>query len=157
MLRQKKEKTEVFLWISQTGVVAIGDIAAFELGLECYKDAAKLSEKVVGLVKNKTTISQQERLIKCLRVSTEIVKKITVPIKHVLSEAANLVNVGIEHGKFAMRNLINVVRGQPEVIAISDIAALKLGSECYKDVAKLSKKIVDQVIVKTKSGFTRLL
>ncbi len=39
-----------------------------------------------------------------------------------------------------MKNLVNVIREQPEVIAISDIAALKLGPECYRDVAKLSKK-----------------
>ena len=88
--------------------------------------------------------SQQERLIKCLRTYPEIVEKITVPIKHVLFEAVELVNVGIEHGKNAMKNLINVVREQPEVIAIGDIAALKLGPECYKDVAKLSKEIVER-------------
>jgi len=85
--------------------------------------------------------SQQERVVRCLRGASEIVEKITVPIKHVVSEAASLVSIGLENGKTALKNLINVVKEQPEVVAISDIAALKLGPECYKDAAKLSKKI----------------
>ncbi len=53
----------------------------------------------------------------------------------------HLVTLGLEHGKTAFKNLINVIQEQPEVIAISDIAALKLGPEYYKDAAKLSEKV----------------
>jgi len=107
-----------------------------------------LSFKATSVLKLKNAqgltrfFSQQERVIDLLRGSSEIAKKIIVPIKHVISEAAHLVNVGIEHGKMAIRNLVNVIREQPEVVAISDIASLKLGPECYKDAAKLSDKIM---------------
>jgi len=113
--------------------------AVIELLLSFKATSALKLKNIQGLTR---FFSQQERVVRCLRDASEIVKRVTVPIKHVVSEAAHLVALGLDHGKTAFKNLINVVREQPEVVAISDIAALKLGPEYYKDAAKLSERII---------------
>ena len=83
-------------------------------------------------------VQEQEALAKAIQIST----RITTPIKEILSEACAAAEIGIQHGKNALNNVVKVALQQPEIASVGDIAALRLPSECFNDVKKLAKEVV---------------
>jgi hypothetical protein len=79
--------------------------------------------------------------------------KFVEPIQRVLCEAGEALKIGLEHGRKVLKNVVRVIKGEPELVSVSDIAALKVPSEHYKDFGELAEsvvrchEVVDKVLV----------
>jgi hypothetical protein len=58
-----------------------------------------------------------------------------------LRDTGETLKIGLEHGKKALTNIVRVIKGEPELVSVNDIAILRVSSENYKDFEKLSKEI----------------
>jgi hypothetical protein len=67
--------------------------------------------------------------------------KFVEPIQRVLCEAGEVLKIGLEHGRKALKNVVRVIKGEPELVSVSDIAVLRVSGEHYKDFEKLSKSV----------------
>ncbi|MFC1894889.1 hypothetical protein ACFLYH_02975, partial [Candidatus Dependentiae bacterium] len=122
---------------------------------------AKLSKlkKLSTLSKSFKELSQTS---KSFQSTANTINKVINPIKTVFHETGEVLKIGLEHGKDALRNIIKVVKGEPELVSVGDIYALQFSHEHFKDFEKLSEVVVkaikqdfqvDKKIMKTKSGF----
>ena len=64
-------------------------------------------------------------------------------------------NGDLEHEKDVLRNVIKVVKQDPELVAVGDIVALKVSGEYYKDFETLEK--VAKIVIVTEKSFAEFL
>ncbi len=91
---------------------------------------------------------EQKQLAEAIQLTTNLATKITTPLQEILTDVSAIVSTGIEHGKDAVRNLIQVAQKQPEITSVGDIAALKVPGECFNDFEKLSREVANRIAKK---------
>ncbi|MFC1894575.1 RNase A-like domain-containing protein [Candidatus Dependentiae bacterium] len=78
---------------------------------------------------------------KSFQSTANVINKVINPIKIVLKETGEVLKFGLEHGKDALRNVIKVIKVEPELVSVGDISALQFSTEHFKDFEKLSEVV----------------
>ena len=97
----------------------------------------------------RTNIQAQKQFFKSLKVPLDTINKVTTPIKTFLHEAGETLKIGLEHGKDALRNVVRVIKGEPELASVGDIAPLQVSPKYFKDFIKIEIKQLLQFFLLT--------
>ncbi len=116
------------------------------IGLSKLTKFAKL-KKISMLSKSFEELTLAE---KYFQATSNAINTVINPIKMALQEAGEVLKVGLEYGKDALRNVINVVKGEPELVLVGDLVALQVPPEYFKDVKKLTEVVSKEIKVAEK-------
>ena len=132
----QKFAAQMLLYATQNPENTVAAIVEFLLPSSCsHLIASKQAQSII------IALREQQKLASMFKNASSLVTKIVAPIQEIFSEVAMVVNLGIQHGKDALQNIVNIVLHEPEALSIREFVSLKVNPKYLNDSKKLAQEV----------------